>query len=73
MRDRNIFVYKLLLSLNISNFSLFFSVKTGTPLKKSPCSFPATPTKNWDPAKPSFWKFGRRFNPSAEMGEVTMI
>ena len=38
MTDKSIFVYKLLLSLNISDFSLFFYAKTGNPLKKSPLS-----------------------------------
>ena len=41
MTEKNIFVYKLFLSLIISEFSLFFYVKTATPPEKSP-SFPAT-------------------------------
>ena len=54
MTDKSIFVDKLLLPLKISDFSLFFYAKTGNPLKKSPLSFPATPTKNWDPVKTPF-------------------
>ena len=35
MTDKNIFVYKLLLSLHISDFNLIFYVKTAIVLKKS--------------------------------------
>ena len=43
MTEKNVFVYKLFLSLNISDFSLsFFLVKIATPLKKVTPSFPAT-------------------------------
>ena len=45
MTDKSIFVYKLFLSLNISDFSSLFLCKNWNPLKKSPCSFPAAPTK----------------------------
>ena len=31
MTEKNIFVYKLFLLLNISDFSLFFNVKNATP------------------------------------------
>ena len=51
--------------LNISDFSLFVIKKLQAPWKKSPSSFQAAPSKNWDPAKPPpllFWKFGRRLN-----------
>ena len=60
MTGKNIFVYRLFLSLNIG-FG-FFYVKAATPF------FPSNPSKNWDPVKPpvSFWKFGKRFNPAAE-------
>ena len=34
MTEKNIFAYKLLLSLNISDINLFFYAKTATPLKK---------------------------------------
>ena len=36
---------------NISDFSLFFHVKTATPLKKVTLCFLATSYKNWDPVK----------------------
>ena len=49
---KNIFVYKLFLSLNISDFSLFFC-KNCNPLKKITPSFPATPpSQSWGPVKP---------------------
>ena len=67
MREKNLFVYKLFLSLHISNFSLFLC-KGCKPLKKGqpPLSLFLSnpPPKNWAPVKssPLFWKFGRRFN-----------
>ena len=71
MRDKSIFVYKPFLSLNISNFSLFFMEKLHppSPWKKSPMSSPATTL--WDPEiwglrscqAPPFWKFSRGLNP----------
>ena len=52
MTEKNIFAYKLFLSLNISDFSLFFFVKITTcPWKKLPPSFPATLSQSWDPVK----------------------
>ena len=36
MTEKNIFVYKLFLLLNISDFSLFFNVKTATPRNDHP-------------------------------------
>ena len=63
MTEKNIFVYKLLLLLNISDFNLFY-VKVATPLKKVTTSFPANPSKGWGPVKPAlFWKFGWRLTP----------
>ena len=43
MIEKNIFVYKLFLSLKVSDFSLFFFVKLQPPRKKLPPSFPAIP------------------------------
>ena len=40
--EKNVFAYKLFLSLNISDFNLFFIWKLKTPEKVTP-SFPATP------------------------------
>ena len=65
------------MSFNISDFSLFFNRKLQLhplpPPKKVTSSFPATPFKNWDPAKPpTFLKFGRRLNstpPPSREGE----
>ena len=52
MTKKIIFIYKLLLSLNVSDFS-FFYVKTATPpWKKSPPFSQQPPSKNWDPVKP---------------------
>ena len=33
-----------------------FCVKTATPSETSHPSFPTTPSKNWDPIKPSFYE-----------------
>ena len=53
------------MSINISDFSLFFVKKLQHPLKKVTPFYPATPSQNWDPAQspPPFQKFGRRLNP----------
>ena len=71
--QRKIFllIYKPFLSLNISYFNLFFMWQLQHHWKKSPTSFPATPSKGWGPAKPPspFWKFGWRRNLPAERGE----
>ena len=50
MTEKNIFVYKLFLSVNISDFTFF--VKIETPLKKVTPSFLATPSQSWGPFKP---------------------
>ena len=51
--------------LNISDFSLFFYVKTATPLKKVTPLFPGNPTlKIKILSSPPFWKFGQRLNPT---------
>ena len=62
--EQRILVYKLFLSLNISDFSLSFVKKLQPPWKKSPPLSQQPPSKNWGPVKPPpFWKSGRRFNP----------
>ena len=62
MTEKNIFVYISFLSLNISDFSLFFC-KTATTLKNLTPSFQATPLlKLRSYQAPPFWKFGRRLN-----------
>ena len=43
-----VFVFKLLFSLNISDFSSFFQVKILTPLQKLPPLSQQTPSRNWD-------------------------
>ena len=53
MAEKNIFVYKFSLSLNISDFSLFFMHKTATFPEKVYPSFPVTPSKNSEPLKPA--------------------
>ena len=68
MTDKSIFVYKLLLSLNISDFSLFFYVKTGTPWKIHLSLSQQPPLKIEILSSPPFWKFSSRLNPPAEMG-----
>ena len=69
MTKKNIFVYKLFLYLNISDFSLLFMWRMQTPRgKKSPFVSQQRPSKKWDPVKPHFWKFGRRLDPSQQRG-----
>ena len=52
------------MSLNISDFNLFYVKIAVSLLKKVPPSFTATPSKSWGPVKspPPFWKFGWRLN-----------
>ena len=65
MTEKNIFAYKLFLSLNISDFNLFFMWKLQPPWKKSPPLSQQPPSKSWGPVKPPpFRKFGWRLNPS---------
>ena len=52
MSEKNIFAYKLFLSLNISDFNLFLWENWNILLKKVTPSFPATPSKSWGPVKP---------------------
>ena len=52
MTEKNIFVYKTFLSLNILDFSLFFIQKLQSLPQKVTPSFPAAPSKNRDPVKP---------------------
>ena len=62
--EQRILVYKLFLSLNISDFSLSFVKKLQPRLKKVTPLSQQPPSKNWGPVKPPpFWKSGRRFNP----------
>ena len=54
----NFFVIKYFrFYLKISDFSLFFYVKTGTlPEKVHPCLSQQLPSKNWDPVNPYFFE-----------------
>ena len=72
MTEKNIFAYKLLLSLNMSDSDLFFMWKLQPPpLKKVTSSFPATPLWKLRSCQtpPPFWKFGWRLNPLCRKGE----
>ena len=72
MTGKNIFAYKLSLSLNISEFTFHVEIET-TPWKKSPLSFPATPSKSWDPVKSLlFENLVGGSTPPAEKGVHTM-
>ena len=64
MTEKNIFVCKPFLSLNISDFSLFFTEKLQPLLKKVSLSFPANLLLKLrsGQAPPPFKKFSRRFN-----------
>ena len=66
MTEKNIFVYKLFLSLNISDFSYFY-VKTATCPSPPPKNHhpKQPPSKTWDHvSSPPFWKFCWRLNPT---------
>ena len=64
MAEKNIFVYKLFLLLNISDFGLFFFFcKNCNIPEKSYPFFSSNPSKLRSCPSPPFWKFGRRFNP----------
>ena len=58
------------MSLNISDFNLFFFLKIATtsPEKSHPL-FSSNPLLSWGPVKPPppFWKFGWRFNPPSPL------
>ena len=57
MTEKNIFAYKLFLSLNISDFNL-----QPSPLKKITASFPATPPLKVEVLSSPPLKIGWRFN-----------
>ena len=63
MTEKNIVDYKLFLSLNISDFRVFFYENCNL-LKKITTFFPNNPPLKIEVlSNPLFWKFGRRFNP----------
>ena len=64
MTEKNIFVYKLFLTLNISDFILFFCRIATLPGKCYSPFFQQSPSQSWSPLKPPpFWKFRGRFKP----------
>ena len=76
MTEKNIFAHKHFLSLNISDFNLFFMWKLQTlPQKKVTPLFPSNlPLKAQVLSSPPFWKFGWSFKlapppPSRKGGE----
>ena len=63
MTEKNIFAYKLFLSLNISDFNLFLCENCNPFLKKKHPLFPSSPLQKLRSCQaPSFWKFGWRVN-----------
>ena len=63
--EKTIFAHKHFLSLNISDFNLFFMWKLQPPPDKSHPLFPNNPLKvEVLSSPPSFWKYGCRLNPS---------
>ena len=68
MADKNILIYKLLLSLNISDFSLFFMQKLEPPWKIHLALSQPPSLKIEILLSPPFCKFSSRLNPTAEMG-----
>ena len=72
MTEKNIFIYKLFLSLNISNLSSFLCKNYNLPKKAHPL-FPSNlPLKIQVMLSPPFWKLSRRFNLPTERGVHTM-
>ena len=63
MTEKNIFTYKLFLLLNVSDFNLFFKWQLLPSPEKSYPSFPATPSKSWDPVKRPFSKISLEAQP----------
>ena len=73
MTERNIFVYKLFLLLNISDFLFTFFCKIAPPpppSKKVTSLFSSNPLLKVEvlSSPPPFWKFGRRFNLPQQKG-----
>ena len=75
MPQKNIFVYKLFLLLNISDFSLFFIQKLHPPEKSHPLPFPSNPPlKMGILSRPPFLKIWLKTQtPVAERGMHTMM
>ena len=81
MTEKNIFVYKLFMLLNISNLSLFvcFFCKncTPTPWKNLPPIFQQPPSQSWSSVKPPFFENLVRGSippsPPGETGVHTML
>ena len=68
MTEKNIFAYKLFLSLNISDFNLFFMWQLQPPEKSYPL-FPSNPLWKLRSCQvPPFWKFGGSTPLPAERG-----
>ena len=63
MTEKNIFLYKLFLSLNILDFSIFLRKIATAPEKSYSLFFSKPPLKIEVLPSLPFWKFGRRFNP----------
>ena len=61
MKEKNIFSYKLCLSLDI--FIFYGKIATPTPLKKVTPSFPGTPSKAEVLSSPPFLKIWLEINP----------
>ena len=55
------------MSLNVSDFSLLFLKNCNPPEKNYPL-FSSDPLSKWSCLAPSFWKFGRSFNPQQKGG-----
>ena len=86
MTEKNIFAYKVFLSLNISDFNLFLMWQlhpvppTLPPEKSHPFLSQQHPYKSWGHVKPPFWKIWLEAQPppaapppTAERGVHTMF
>ena len=56
MTEKNIFAFKIFLSLNISDFNLFFMWQLQPPWKRSPPFSQQPPSKSWRPVKPPLFE-----------------
>ena len=75
--EQNIFVNKLFLLLNISDFSLI-SIKKTAPFEKShPSLFQQAPSENWDPVKPlpvlKMWLEAQPPHPQQKAGDAKRL
>ena len=72
MIEKNVFVYKLFLSLNISDLFIFFC-KIATRWKELPPLFQQPPSQSWGPVQPPFLKIWWEVQSPQQKGSVHTI